>query len=101
GATPVGSARYRLKGDFVRIKRVSVVPSSRGRGIATAMLGYIERLALGQGRTQARLTLRMSLPQNLRLHDRMGYEVVELKAHPRGHGVVGSLVKQLGDDDPL
>ena len=59
------------------------------------MLGYIERLALGQGRTQARLTLRMSLPQNLRLYERMGYQVVDLKAHPRGRGAVGSLVKQL------
>src|SRR5262249_51442803 len=72
GAPPVGSARYRLSGDFVRIKRVSVLPSSRGRGIATAMLGYIERLALGQGRTQARLTVRMSLSQNLGLYERMG-----------------------------
>src|SRR5262245_6585694 len=96
GATPVGSARYRLSRDFVRIKRVSVLPSSRGQGIATAMLGYIERLALGQGRTQARLTLRTSLSQNLRLYERMGYRVVELKEHPRGEGVVGSLVKQLG-----
>jgi GNAT superfamily N-acetyltransferase len=96
GAKPVGSARYRLLSDFVRIKRVSVLPSSRGRGIATAMLGYIERLALSQGRTQARLTLRMSLSQNLTLYERMGYQVVELKAHPRGQGVVGSLVKQLG-----
>ena len=60
------------------------------------MIGYIERLALSQGRTQARLTLRMSLSQNLRLYERMGYEVVELKPHPRGQGVVGSLVKQLG-----
>jgi poly-gamma-glutamate capsule biosynthesis protein CapA/YwtB (metallophosphatase superfamily)/GNAT superfamily N-acetyltransferase len=96
GATPVGSARYRLSSDFVRIKRVSVLPTSRGRGIATAMMGYIERLALGQGRTEARLTLRMSLSQNLRLYERMGYRIDELKAHPRGEGVVGSLVKQLG-----
>jgi GNAT superfamily N-acetyltransferase len=98
GATPVGSARYRLSSDFVRIKRISVLPSSRGRGIATAMLGYIERLALSQGRTQARLTLRMSLTDNLRLYERMGYEVVELKEHPRGQGVVGSLVKQLATE---
>jgi ribosomal protein S18 acetylase RimI-like enzyme len=96
GATPVGSARYRLSSDFVRVKRVSVLPSSRGRGIATAMMGYIERLALSQGRTQARLTVRMSLSQNLRLYERMGYRVEELKAHPRGEGMVGSLVKQLG-----
>jgi ribosomal protein S18 acetylase RimI-like enzyme len=97
GPTAVGSARYRLASDFVRIKRVSVLPSSRGRGVATAMLGYIERLALGQGRTEARLTVRMSLSQNLGLYERMGYRVAELKAHPRGEGVVGSLVKQLGD----
>ena len=97
GATPVGSARYRLSNDVVSIKRVSVLPSWRGRGIATAMLGYIERLALSQGRMQARLTLRMSLSQNLKLYERMGYQVVEHKAHPRGQGVVGSLVKQLGD----
>jgi poly-gamma-glutamate capsule biosynthesis protein CapA/YwtB (metallophosphatase superfamily)/GNAT superfamily N-acetyltransferase len=95
-ATPVGSARYRLARDFVRIKRVSVLPSSRGRGIATAILGYIELLALSQGRTQARLTVRTSLSDNLRLYERMDYQVVEFKPHPRGQGMVGSLVKQLG-----
>jgi GNAT superfamily N-acetyltransferase len=61
GATPVGSARYRLSSEFVHIKRVCVLPSWRGRGIATAMLRYIEHLALRQGRAQARLQVRMSL----------------------------------------
>jgi cyanophycin synthetase len=97
GATPVGSARYRLSSEFVHIKRVSVLPSWRGRGIASAMLGYIERLALDEGRTQARLQVRMSLARNLALYQRVGYRVSELKAHPRGQDVVGTLVKQLGD----
>src|SRR5215510_14728999 len=48
GATPVGSARYRLSSEFVHIKRVSVLPPWRGRGIATAMLRDIECLALSQ-----------------------------------------------------
>jgi GNAT superfamily N-acetyltransferase len=97
GATPVGSARYRLSSEFVHIKRVSVLPPWRGRGIATAMLRYVERLALSQGRTQARLQVRMSLSQNLKLYQRVGYRLVEVKAHPRGEDVVGTLVKQLGD----
>ena len=63
---------------------------SRVASTRTAVTG-----ALGQGRTQARLTLRMSLSQNLRVYERLGYQVVELKAHPRGEGVVGSLVKHL------
>jgi GNAT superfamily N-acetyltransferase len=98
GATPVGSARYRLHGEFVRIKRLSVLPPWRGRGIATAMLRYIERLALSQGRAQARLNVRMSLAQNLKLYLREGYRVVEVKAHPRGQDEVGTLIKQLCDD---
>ena len=97
GATPVGSARYRLSKRFVRIKRVSVLPSCRGRGIATAMLDYIERLALSHGRTEARLTVRMSLSQNVTLYQRVGYAVVQLKAHPRGEGVIGRFAKQLRD----
>ena len=59
------------------------------------MLRYIERLALSQGRTQARLQVRMSLSHNLELYRRVGYEVVEVKAHPRGQDEVGTLIKQL------
>lgn len=99
GATPVGSARYRLASEFVRIKRVSVLPPWRRQGIATAMLGYIERLALSEGRREARLTVRMSLVQNVNLYQRVGYQVVKLKPHPRGEGVVCTLVKQLCDSD--
>lgn len=96
GATPVGTARYRFLREFVRIKRISVLPTWRGHGIATAMLEYIERLALDEGHMQARLGVRMSLSQNVNLYQRLGYQVVELKAHPRGHDVVGTLAKQLG-----
>lgn len=98
GATPVGSARYRLSSNFVRIKRVSVLPLWRGRGIATSMLGHIERLAVSQGRPEARLTVRMSLSQNVTLYQRAGYQLVKLKAHPRGQGdVIGAFVKELCD----
>jgi ribosomal protein S18 acetylase RimI-like enzyme len=95
GATPVGSARYRLSNDFVHIKRVSVLPHWRGRGIATAMLRYIEGLAISQGRTGARLQVRMSLAQNLELYQHVGYQIARVKAHPRGEDEVGTLVKQL------
>jgi GNAT superfamily N-acetyltransferase len=97
GAIPVGSARYRLSSEFVHIKRLSVLPSWRGRGIATAMLLHIERLALTQGCGQARLQVRMSLSRNVELYRRVGYRLIEVKAHPRGPDGVGTLVKQLCD----
>ena len=61
------------------------------------MLGYIERLALSEGRTEARLHVRMSLSRNLKLYRRAGYRVVEVKVHPRGQDEVGMLIKQLCD----
>jgi hypothetical protein len=61
------------------------------------MLLYIEHLALRQGRRQAHLHVRMSLSRNVELYRRAGYRLIELKAHPRGQDVVGTLVKQLCD----
>jgi GNAT superfamily N-acetyltransferase len=95
--TPVGSARYRLSREFVHIKRVSVLPPWRGRGIATAMLRYIEWFAFTQGRAEARLQVRMSLSRNLKLYLRAGYRIVQVKPHPLGDDTVGTLVKELGD----
>jgi len=97
GDQPVGSARYRMANGTVLIKRVSVLPEWRGRGIATAMLAYIEKLARNQGRTRASLTVRMGLSDSLGLYVRLGYELVEIEPHPRGEGKVGTLVKELDD----
>lgn len=97
GDRPVGSARYRMANGVVWIKRVSVLPEWRGRGIATAMLAYIESLARNQGRTRSSLTVRMGLSDNLGLYVRLGYELVEIEPHPRGEGKLGTLVKELDD----
>ena len=95
GAAPVGSARYRISGDCVHIKRVSVLPEWRGRGIARAILLYIEDLGRRHGCSRARLQVRMSLSRNVKLYRRAGYQLINIKPHPRGQDTVGTLVKEL------
>src|SRR5262245_22310721 len=61
----VGSARYSRKPDFLYVGRVAVLPASRGKGIARAIMAYLEAQARQEGFDRVELGVRMALPQNL------------------------------------
>ena len=86
----VGTARYRLERDHFVIERVSVLPGFRGCGVASAMLRSLEATALSVGCTTTELCARTSLPSNIALYQRRGYEVELIEANGRV-----SLVKAL------
>ncbi|MEH7305633.1 GNAT family N-acetyltransferase [Neobacillus drentensis] len=44
---PVGSSRFKLKDDSIYFSRLSVSPHARGKGIAKAMLLWLENKAMG------------------------------------------------------
>ncbi|MCL4248268.1 MAG: GNAT family N-acetyltransferase [Anaerolineae bacterium] len=73
----VGSARYRLQPEHFIIERVSVLPEYQGRGIAGAMMSYLETVALSYGYAHVELMTRHSLTKNIALYQRLGYELVE------------------------
>jgi GNAT superfamily N-acetyltransferase len=81
---PVGSARFRLYPEHMYVGRVSVLPTHRRRGIATAMMGFLEDLARQAGRACVEIAARAALPSNVRLYEGLGYAVIRVEPHPRG-----------------
>lgn len=97
GSAAVGSARFRLRPDHSYIERVAVLPSHRGRGIAGAMMRFLEEEALRRGLFEAQVGIRVALPRNRALYERLGYRLAKVEQHPRGGpgDLVATLVKTL------
>ena len=94
GTRLVGTARARAEGDVLRVGRLSVAPDLQGRGIGSALLAAVERLAGPEVRTAALFTGRRSAA-NVRLYERCGYAVTRHEDLPVGPGIV-HLEKRLG-----
>jgi len=95
GAETVGSGRYALREDHVYIGRLSVLPGCRGRGIGAAMMLAMEQRGLAAGRGEARISVRVLLPKNIELYERLGYVVTARYKHDRGDETVVDMVKRL------
>ena len=87
GTRIVGTARARAQGEVLRVGRLSVAPDLQGRGIGTALLAAVERLAGPQVRRAALFTGRCSAA-NVRLYERSGYAVTRYEDLPVGPGIV-------------
>ncbi len=77
---PVGCARWSARGDddedpaaHLHVARVAVAPAWRGRGVATALMGWFEDLAASRGLSEIRLAVRLTLPRNEAFYRRLGY----------------------------
>jgi ribosomal protein S18 acetylase RimI-like enzyme len=92
---PVGTARYAYHGDSCYIGRVSVLPAYRGQGIASAMMDYIEGIARAHGSAYLEIAVRVALESNVHLYERIGYTITETFEHPKGGGMVATMVKRL------
>ncbi len=79
---PVGSALFRLRPDHLYIGRLSVLPAMRGRGIASAILDYMEIIAAAAGLSEMRLGTRVSMERNIALYERHGYLITSEQPHP-------------------
>lgn len=95
GSEAVGSARYAWRDDACYIGRVSVLTPYRGQGIASAMMLYIEELAREHGSSRVEISVRMVLESNINLYKRIGYSIVDMYPHPKGGGMIGTMVKPL------
>jgi ribosomal protein S18 acetylase RimI-like enzyme len=81
---PVGSARFECQPDALYVGRVAVLPAQRRRGVASAMMHFLEGLAPRLGREIVRIGVRQSLPSNVALYESLGYEVTSIDPHPGG-----------------
>jgi predicted N-acetyltransferase YhbS len=83
GGRVVGSVIVEAReGRGVYLGRLAVDPAHRGRGIAASLVGAAEAWARSTGRFQVELNVRIALPDNIRLFERLGYRETARKAHP-------------------
>jgi ribosomal protein S18 acetylase RimI-like enzyme len=96
GEVAVASARYQAEADHLSIGRVAVPPVYRGRGLARAMMTFLEDHGRALGLPEARVGVRRSLPDNIALYERLGYRIVSEEPHPRGPAFTSvTMVKRL------
>ena len=87
-ASLAGTARFEPKEDSLYVGRVAVHPEYRRRGVGTALMGELERLAPHLGYSRLFLATRESMPGNLLFYERLGYRIVSREPHPRGPDVI-------------
>lgn len=83
---PIGSSRFTIKGDSLYFSRLSVPPNARGKGIAKAMLRWLENYATENEKVKIECRVRAALPKNISLYEAMGYVVSkeEVVTNPNG-----------------
>ncbi|MGG3562154.1 GNAT family N-acetyltransferase [Neobacillus rhizosphaerae] len=94
--TPLGSLRYKVENEAIYFSRVSVPPQARGKGIAKAMLSWLEDFAKISGKSEMRCRVRTSLPKNISLYESVGFTIYkeELVTNPNGSPVQTDLMKK-------
>ena len=96
GDIPVGSARFHSEPDHLYVGRVAVPPAFRRRGIAIAMMRFLEDHARSLGYVETRVQVRQALPSNVALYESLGYSVQRADPHPSVPGAaVLTLTKHL------
>jgi tRNA threonylcarbamoyladenosine biosynthesis protein TsaE len=78
---PAGAMLFAVDGDALRLRRVSVDPRFQGRGVASAMVGCAEEVAVRRGLARVRRTARSELPETVEFWRRRGYSTVRERAH--------------------
>jgi ribosomal protein S18 acetylase RimI-like enzyme len=83
GETAVGSARFHPEADHLYIGRVAVPPEFRRRGIASAIMHFLEAHAVSLGLDETRVEVRMALPGNVALYESLDYVPISTQPHSR------------------
>jgi len=78
----LGAICAEARGDSVYLDRLAVLPSARGHGIAAALVAAVEAFAAAAGCASVTLGVRLALPGNVRIFERLGYAEVGRSAHP-------------------
>lgn len=98
---PLGSTRFTIKGDSLYFSRLSVPPQARGKGIAKAILGWLEKYANENGKIKMECRVRASLPKNIHLYEAMGYIVTKEEDVTNPNGIPVKTVAMEKELEPL
>jgi predicted N-acetyltransferase YhbS len=77
----VGCVFYAPIGDHVDLFRLAVLPVQRRRGIAQALIRYVEDRTRELGLSRVQLGVRIALTRNRDYYERLGYRFVEARSH--------------------
>lgn len=82
----VGIIKVLRQKDYFYFSRLSVLPAFQGKGIASALIDYIEKRALQENSHNVRCKVRKSETNNIRLYNKLGYEITkeEMTTSPTG-----------------
>ena len=78
---PAGAVLFEVTGDVLNLRRVSVDPRHQGHGVASAMVGCAEEVAVQRGLNRVQLIARVELPDTVEFWRRRGYSVVKQHDH--------------------
>ncbi|MFI6828567.1 tRNA (adenosine(37)-N6)-threonylcarbamoyltransferase complex ATPase subunit type 1 TsaE [Kribbella sp. NPDC050241] len=78
---PAGAMLFEETGDVLNLRRVSVDPRHQGHGVASAMVGCAEEVAVQRGLNRVQLIARIELPDTVEFWRRRGYSLVEQQDH--------------------
>ena len=86
-----------LKDDSLYFSRLSVIPSARGKGIAKAMLAWMEEYALLNRKQKVECKVRANIPKNIELYEKLGFVITkeETAANPNGMAVKAVYMEKL------
>ena len=82
----VGVIKVTLYSDHLYFSRLAVIPSAQGKGIASAIIAYIENFAIKQQIHHITCKVRKSEADNIRLYTKLGYQITkeEMTTSPLG-----------------
>jgi ribosomal protein S18 acetylase RimI-like enzyme len=84
GGAPAGCVLFRREADALYLGRLAVLPEFRRRGVAAALVQFVETQARRQGLARLTLGVRLALADNRRLFGALGFVETALLAHD-GH----------------
>jgi tRNA threonylcarbamoyladenosine biosynthesis protein TsaE len=81
GSAPVGCVFFEQAADHLSFSRLAVPPACRRRGVGAALIAYVEERARALSLGQVRLGTRIALPHLRSYYERLGYRLLEYRAH--------------------
>jgi ribosomal protein S18 acetylase RimI-like enzyme len=81
GETMAGCVLFHAEQDHMYFGRLSVLPAFRNQGIARALIDRVEESARALDLPRVRLGVRVALPHNRAYYERIGYRLLEARAH--------------------
>jgi ribosomal protein S18 acetylase RimI-like enzyme len=92
---PAASARYEVLDGHLYVSRVAVLPEHRGCGLAVELMGALDAVAESLGLETLQLQTRLNLPRNIRLYEKLGFQVIDTWQTESGSDVQVLMEKRL------